>query len=313
MSMHALHLSRWVVVAVATTLLSCQMVQTAAQSASTIAEAANSGSERSGIDAQGTLQTILAAILTGVREIFQEQQRMEQWVLATLEPIAYADHALNVGIPAAIDLLCASPGPDDLAPPGAEITYLYEADEDELVRLVVGGDLAPSADDVDNTVAVEAVIEASPTSEDAVMTIRGGGALFCAILASELYVDGEPLRLESDAAESLDADLQVRLWPEDAEIHEPGSTLESEELPNVEVTLQFTLPVEVLAELLTAEELTFWMGDIAAVELYPAISETAAQLREHLVGPEEPDEPEIPQEIIEQLEREALLRDETSP
>lgn len=41
---------------------------------------------------------------------------MNQWIIATLEPLAYADHALNVSIPAALDLVCSSPGPDDLAP-----------------------------------------------------------------------------------------------------------------------------------------------------------------------------------------------------
>lgn len=288
------------------------MVQTAAQGASTIANAANSGSERSGIDSQGTLQTILAAILTGVREIFQERQRMEQWILATLEPLAYADHALTVGIPAALDLVCSSPGPDDLAPPGAELQLPSEESDDDVIRLFVGGELAMSADDIDNSVPVEAVIEASPTS-DASLTIRGGGGLLCALFASELYVDGEPLRLTQEEAEGLEPTLQVRMWPEEQEVDESESDLDGDELPAVEVSLRFSLPLEVLAELISAEELTFWMGDIAAIELNPATSETATQLYEHLVGADEAEELEIPQEILEQLEGTALEGDDSSP
>lgn len=310
--MRAPRLSRFILVAIATGLLSCQMVQTAVQGASTIANAASSGSESSGIDAQGTLQTILAAILTGVREIFQERQRMERWILATLEPLAYADHALTVGIPAALNLVCASPGPDDLAPPGAELQLPSEEEGDDVIRLFVGGDLAMSADDIDHTVPVEAVIEAAPDA-DVSLTIRGGGGLLCALFASELYVDGEPLRLTQEESEALEPTFEVRMWPEESELDESVADEDSEELPAVVVTLQFWLPVEVLVELISAEELTFWMGDIATIELNPATSETAAQLYEYLVGPDENDENELPPELIEQLNRSVGSSDDSSP
>ena len=304
--------SRIVLVVVATCFLSCQMVQTATQAASTVANAASSGSERSGIDSQGTLQTILSAILTGVREIFQERQRMNQWIIATLEPLAYADHALNVSIPAALDLVCSSPGPDDLAPPGSELQLPMEESDDDVIRLFVGGDLAMSADDVDNRVPVEAVIEASPTS-DASLTIRGGGGLLCALFSSELYVDGEPLQLTQEEAGALEPTLEVRMWPEESEVEESVLDQDDDELPSVEVTLQFSLPVEVLVALIEAEELTFWRGDIAVIEINPATSETTAQLYEHLVGPEESEETEIPPELIEQLNRSGRGEDDGSP
>jgi len=282
------------------------MASSAVQSASTVAGLATGTSGLSGADSSDMLQTVLAAILSGVRDIFQRRQQLDLWLIGALDSLAMTEDALDNGLPAALALVCSSPGPDDLAPPDAELQLVDGSSVDEGVSLRVGGAFYLSADPDDEGMPVEVEIDAPPEGGDVSIMIRGGGGLLCGLLSTELYVDGEPLRLDPSVADSLEATLDIRAWPEDqgddAEVDALADD-DEERLPQaVEVALRFSLPAAVMAELLEAQELTFWAGDVAAAELRPADSDVASQLREAIVGPEEVEEPELPDEVIEQLQ-----------
>lgn len=304
----------------------CQMVQSTIQNASTVAQAA--GGAVTGADSQGTLQTILAAVLTGVRDIFEHRQRTDQWLLATIESVGIAEEAAGYGLPAALELICVSPPPGDLPPPGLVSLRLPGADpvewpavsDDAPVAEAEATDAAPEEPEAEATEEeVTAVLQASgelavgelafplavtievAPEEPARVTIRGGGAVLCALFDAELHVDGVPLRLDPEI--DLAAAIDVRTWPPDDEGGEAAPEAgEGEELRAIEVEIGLSLPQETLVELLDAGELAVTIGEEVALSIAPAESEAARRLRDHLAGPPLDAEPELPEDLMNRLD-----------
>ncbi len=275
--------------------MSCSAAQSALRAVSTVQQVSNatqgsggsssSSSLLSTISLEDTLQAVLAAILNGVSEVFEERQRFYQALAITMDELALTQQAGNYGLPMAIQMICTTPGPDDLPQPGPEVE-LPDEEMDDIALFRATGEI----DENSGLVSVEIAARPAEAEEWATVTIRGGGWLLCALFESELHVDGELLRLDG-SLESLEPTLDVAVWPDDPE---------AVELPTaVEVTMSFSLPLEVVAELLEAEELTFWIDD-EALDLYPADSEPAQQLLDYLFMPS-PEETELPEEILEQL------------
>lgn len=161
-------------VAVVGLVAGCQMVQSTVQNAATVAQAASGAV--TGLGSEGTLQTILAAVLTGVRDIFEQRQRIDLWLLATIESVGIAEEAVGYGLPAALELICVSPPPGDLPPPGAVSLTLPgaatvewpAADDDASEEAGVEAEAPETTDqaEVEAPVEEEVAVEAAPVEPE---------------------------------------------------------------------------------------------------------------------------------------------------
>jgi hypothetical protein len=240
------------------------MAQTAARAAS---QATGVGALLESEGREGVLEMLLAGLLGGVAELLQPQRDFWLGLAATIDELELTDQALVHGLPAAVLLLCATPGPEDLRAEGVSFEGALGTDGREVAHLFASGLLGERA------LPLEVDVE---TREDAsTVRLRGGGWLLCGLSEGDLEVDGEPLDLGDH--DRLAPDLDVRVWPEPT-----GDVAADSVTPEaVEVVLTLELDHEVLLPIVAAAHLTVWLAD-EPVEVTLEGNAAVAELRTRL-------------------------------
>lgn len=248
----------------ATALLSCQMVQTTAQAASSATGVGGLLDAEGG--SEGALEMILAGLLGGVTELLQPQRDFWLGVAATIDQLEMTDQAIQYGISAAIMALCSAEGPDDFAPEGSTFEVL-DQDDAEAAQFVASGRLG------EHTWPLEVTIVT--TEADSTVTLRGGGWLLCGLAEVDLLLDSEPLELGDQ--EILAPDLDVRIWPDP----DGDEATDSVDPSAVEVTLTVTLEHEILRSIIEAELMTVFLAD-ESFDFFLDEGESLGSLRDYL-------------------------------
>lgn len=305
-------------------LAGCSRIGSMAQTvAGATAQAAQlgSGGENPGADEEGTLEVAMTLVTTIVNDIFRTRQRLGAALAATLIQLDLEAVLMEQGEAAALALLCSAPAPADIPPngvsfrlgqepleppgdlvieptgsiepaepvePGAEPAEPVEpaeaealdepapdaGEEEEEILFVATGELTDELHPV--------TLEISAEADDLLrVRVRGGGWLLCALFEADLDVDGAQwdLPLHPELTPTLD----VSAWtPEEVGL-DPEET--AEVLGAVEVVFTSPLPTDAVIELLTADQLLFWVGDIP-IELYPLESAETQRFVSYLLGEE---------------------------